>query len=174
MTALEQAAWALLEALDEAERAERAEGGPKGGFIPRPATLLWNAGVFHAATKCAAAKANLRAALAAESGRVSVPTVLPDGSAFFTASLPLRPDHWLYEARPEGWDSVRDCSPDQPRPILTHAQRGAVVTAVRYAIRAATMCGKEMDFDPDALVQNAVVALCGPYGRPLAAAQEGS
>ena len=26
------------------------------------------------------------------------------------------------------------------------------------------MCGKETDFDPDALVQNAVYALCGPYG----------
>jgi hypothetical protein len=25
------------------------------------------------------------------------------------------------------------------------------------------MCGKEQDFDPDALVQNAVYALCGPY-----------
>jgi hypothetical protein len=27
------------------------------------------------------------------------------------------------------------------------------------------MCGKEPDFDPDALVQNAVYALCGSFGR---------
>ena len=26
------------------------------------------------------------------------------------------------------------------------------------------MCGQEMDFDPDALVQNACYALCGPFG----------
>ena len=30
------------------------------------------------------------------------------------------------------------------------------------------MCGKEMDFDPDALVQNAVYALCGPYTKATA------
>lgn len=89
--------------------------------------------------------------------------VLPDGSAFFTASLPLPESHWIYAPRAEGWDNKRDCMPDQPDPILTHEQRGAVITAVRYAIRAATMCGQDMDFDSDALVQNAVVALCGPY-----------
>jgi len=40
-----------------------------------------------------------------------------------------------------------------------------VVAAIRYAVRGATMCGREQDFDPDALVQNAVYALCGPYAR---------
>jgi hypothetical protein len=47
--------------------------------------------------------------------------------------------------------------------------RESVVAAVRYAVRGATMRGKEMDFDPDALVQNAVYALCGPYTTPPAA-----
>lgn len=89
--------------------------------------------------------------------------ILPDGSSFFTASLPLPPDHWLYAPRPDGWDSERDCFPDRPHPILTHEQREQVVAAVRYAIRAATNNGTETDFDPDALVQNAVVALCGFY-----------
>jgi len=28
------------------------------------------------------------------------------------------------------------------------------------------MRGQETDFDPDALVQNAVYALCGPYAAP--------
>lgn len=90
-------------------------------------------------------------------------TVLPDGSAFFTASLPLPADHWLYAER-GGWDSVRDDYSECPSPILTHELRAEVVAAVRYAIRGATHCGKVKDFDPDALVQNAVYALCGPYG----------
>lgn len=37
--------------------------------------------------------------------------------------------------------------------------------AGRYAVRCATMNGKEMDFDPDALVQNLVVGLLG-YHTP--------
>ncbi|MBN3848184.1 hypothetical protein G3N58_15285 [Paraburkholderia sp. Ac-20342] len=91
-------------------------------------------------------------------------TILPDGSAFSVASLRLPADHWLYAPRSSEWDSARETGADTPHPILTHAQRDAVVAAVRYAIRGATMCGKESDFDPDALVQNAVYALCGPYG----------
>lgn len=92
-------------------------------------------------------------------------TKLPDGSGFAVASLPLPHDHWLYEGRSAEWDSERDTSADTPHPILTHAHRDAVVAAVRYAVRGATMCGKEADFDPDALVLNAVYALCGPHGR---------
>lgn len=92
-------------------------------------------------------------------------TKLPDGSGFAVASLPLPHDHWLYEGRSAEWDCERDTSADTPHPILTHAHRDAVVAAVRYAVRGATMCGKEADFDPDALVLNAVYALCGPHGR---------
>jgi hypothetical protein len=90
---------------------------------------------------------------------------LPDGSGFFIGSFPLPKDHWLYAKGPEGWDNERDCALDQPQPILTRAQRESVIKAIRYAIRGATRNGQEMDFDPDALVQNAVMALCGPYGR---------
>ncbi|KAE8757345.1 hypothetical protein FSO04_24305 [Paraburkholderia madseniana] len=91
-------------------------------------------------------------------------TILPDGSAFFVGSLPLPKDHWLYAPRCDQWDSERDTTADTPHPILTHEQRAAVVAAVRYALRGATKCGQDLDFDPDALVQNAVFALCGPYG----------
>ena len=91
------------------------------------------------------------------------PTILPDGSAFFTASLPLPSGHWLFEPRCAEWDNERDTAADTPHPILTHRQRSAVINAIRYAIRGATMCGKEPGFDPDALVQNAVYALCGPF-----------
>ncbi len=88
-------------------------------------------------------------------------TLLPDGSAFGVMSFPLPDDHWLYtpnEYREGEYEPL-----DLPKPILTHALRDEVVAAVRYAVRGATMRGQEKDFDPDALVQNAVYALCGPY-----------
>ena len=88
-------------------------------------------------------------------------TLLPDGSAFGVMSFPLPDDHWLYtpnEYRDGEYEPL-----DLPKPILTHALRNEVVAAVRYAVRSATMRGQEKDFDPDALVQNAVYALCGPY-----------
>lgn len=90
-------------------------------------------------------------------------THLPDGSAFAIASFPLPDSHWLYAPREyaEGADEPKEL----PRPILNHTEhREAVVAAIRYAVRGATMLGKETDFDPDALVQNAVYALCGPFG----------
>lgn len=90
-------------------------------------------------------------------------TRLPDGSAFAIFRFPLPDSHWLYAPREyaEGADEPKEL----PRPILNHTEhREAVVAAIRYAVRGATMCGKEPDFDPDALVQNAVYALCGPFG----------
>ena len=90
-------------------------------------------------------------------------TVLPDGSAFGVMSFPLPVDHWLYRERE--YLPGKDEPVDLPRPVLTHALREHVVAAVRYAVRGATNCGMELDFDPDALVLNAVYALCGPYCR---------
>ena len=90
--------------------------------------------------------------------------ILPDGSAFGVMSFPLPDDHWLCvpnEYRDGEYEPI-----DLPKPILTHELRDAVVAAVRYAVRGATMRGQETDFDPDALVQNAVYALCGPYATP--------
>ena len=91
--------------------------------------------------------------------------ILPDGSAFGVMSFPLPDDHWLYA--PNEYKDGEYEPIDLPKPILTHALRDAVVAAVRYAVRGATMRGQETDFDPDALVQNAVYALCGPYVTPL-------
>ena len=90
--------------------------------------------------------------------------ILSDGSAFGVMSFPLPDDHWLCapnEYRDGEYEPI-----DLPKPILTHELRDAVVAAVRYAVRGATMRGQETDFDPDALVQNAVYALCGPYTTP--------
>ena len=93
---------------------------------------------------------------------MSEPTILPDGSGFGTMSFPLPKDHWIYKER-EYEDGAIEPN-DLPAPILTHSFRRQVIAAIRYAVRSATNCGKE-DVDPDALVQNAVYALCGPYGK---------
>lgn len=88
-------------------------------------------------------------------------TILPDGSAFFTASLPLPKDHWIY--KPTEYVGNALAPSDKPAPILTHALRDQVVSAARYAIRASTMNGAEKDFDPDAMVLNMIAALCGEF-----------
>lgn len=82
---------------------------------------------------------------------------LPDGSGAFVASFPLPKDHWLYdEGRTE---------PPMPMRVGQGAVRDVLArqiqSAARFAVRAATMNGKEKDFDPDALVQNMVVGLLG-------------
>jgi hypothetical protein len=87
-------------------------------------------------------------------------TALPDGSAFAVYSYPLPKGHWLYA--PREYEQGAEGPKELAAPILTHAAREQVISAIRYAVRAATDCGKETDFDPDALVQNAVYALCGP------------
>lgn len=85
--------------------------------------------------------------------------ILPDGSACGVISLPLPADHWIYSPRAE-WDSQRDEYADCPLPVLPNDMRPAVIAAAKYAIRAATMRGQDMDFDPDALVQLLVYTLC--------------
>jgi hypothetical protein len=91
---------------------------------------------------------------------------LPDGSGFMTASFPLPKEHWLFSDRKE----------EPPKPAFSYLWGGTcslaigtveklkddIRVAARFAIRAATRNGKEMDFDPDALVQNLVLALLGP------------
>ena len=94
--------------------------------------------------------------------------LLPDGSAFAIMSTPLPKDHWLYAPRTYELNKPQYEPDELPEPILGHQHRDAVVAAVRYAVRGATMCGTEPDFDPDALVGQAVYALCGPYSRASA------
>lgn len=103
-----------------------------------------------------------RDALRGGSGGGSHTVVLPDGSAFGVVSFPLSKDHWLYADR--AYEDGADQPKELPAPILNHGSRETVVAAGRYAVRGATNCGKGPDFDPDALVQNIVYALCGPYG----------
>jgi hypothetical protein len=92
-----------------------------------------------------------------ELGPESRPMRLADGSAFMTAHWTLPKTHWLYEeARLE---------PPMPMRVGLSPERDALAAqvraAARYAVRAATMNGKETGFDPDSLVQNMVVGLLG-------------
>ncbi len=104
-------------------------------------------------------------------GKIGEVGVCPDGSGFATMSMPLPKDHWLTA---EGYNE-----PPMPFRIGT-AEDGTLVlpkihsredfanmirVACRYACRASTMNGKEMDFDPDAMCQNMVVGMLG-YWTP--------
>jgi hypothetical protein len=84
-------------------------------------------------------------------------TVLPDGSGFCTSSLPLPKDHWLFDEK--------ENAPPMPYILGISEERQMheynVREAAKYAIRASTMNGKEMDFDPDVMVQNLIIGLMG-------------
>lgn len=92
---------------------------------------------------------------------------LPDGSGFATSSFPLPKDHWLFK---EEFNVP-------PMPFRLGTEAGVVLNrnrqmwadairqAGKYAIRASTINGKEMDFDPDAMLQNFVVGMLG-YWTP--------
>ena len=104
----------------------------------------------------------------ATGGAVTGVTVLPDGTGFATLSTPLREDHWLYEtdalapgySGPSPMPMAGNCH-DPLRLILQdHLQ-----VAARYGVRSATSCGREDDFDPDALVRNVEIGLFGYYGK---------
>lgn len=107
--------------------------------------------------------------------------------AFGTMSFPLRKDHWIYDKGPNNFNAppmpfrmgaksafflaldhedigslIKSGEQHLPALRLTREQfADAIRVAGRYAVRSATMNGSEMDFDPDALVQNLVVGFLG-------------
>ena len=89
------------------------------------------------------------------------PYILPDGSAFMTASFPLPKTHWLYQPTGNPPMTMRIGTADPRRADLQDRVRAAA----KYAIKGATMSGKDEDFDPDALIQNLIVGLFG-YHTP--------
>lgn len=100
---------------------------------------------------------------AAVGGRVdSFTPNLGDGSGCATVSYPLPAHHWLYAKLPG--DEYE--APPMPfrmgaRDPLYRTAHEAARAAAKYAIRSATDCGREPDYDPDALVQNFLVGLFG-------------
>ena len=98
-----------------------------------------------------------------EYASVSHTTVLPDGSAFFTASFPLPKNHWIYEEKKEYEYPPMLCRKGTDDPQRDFFAK-ALTEAGRYALRSATMNGKE-DYDPDAVIQNLIVGYLG-YWTP--------
>ena len=84
-------------------------------------------------------------------------TVLPDGSAFGTMSFPLPANHWLTQPGSNVPPMPWRCGEGGTRSKLAEELRAAG----RYAVRCATMNGKDQDFDPDALLQSLIVGMLG-------------
>lgn len=90
-------------------------------------------------------------------GKVEWQMELPDGSGCAVVSMPLPDGHWLtvpvrtYPPMPwrVGQGGVRDTLVAE------------ILPAARYAIRASTMNGQEVNFDPDAIVQNFIIGMLG-------------
>jgi hypothetical protein len=116
----------------------------------------------------------------AAGGTINECVALPDGSGFATMSMPLPKDHWStakkteYEAPPMRWRMEEGACltaiiPGHPNRVYTReAVADLIREAGKYAYRSATMGGQEPDLDPDALLQNLVVAFLGywsPDGR---------
>lgn len=126
---------------------------------------------------------------AACNGTITEVGALPDGSGFAIMSMPLRKDHWIYDKGPTHFnvppmplrmrhddgiciaigapylDNGVIGTPERPvRELGTLTKREAehmIRECGKYAVRCATMNGSEMDFDPDALLQNLAVAFLG-------------
>jgi hypothetical protein len=94
---------------------------------------------------------------AALNGSVTETTRLPDGSGFAVMSYPLPAKHWLFAAHENRTPAPMRIGIGPERDKLAKQIRAAA----RYAIRVSTGDGQEMDFDPDALVQNMVIGLLG-------------
>lgn len=104
----------------------------------------------------------------ATGGTVTEVQQLSDGSGFATLSMPLREDHWLYETDP----AAPGYSGPSPMPMAGNCHdplrlilQDHLQTASRYGIRSSTSCGREDDFDPDAMVRNIEIGLFGYYGK---------
>lgn len=130
-------------------------------------------------------ESEVRELIESSGGTVSaVSGPLPDGSGFMIGSFPLPKDHWIcgnHENIPpmpiRMGDSVRlllgGCIDDGSKDAgatgcvtLSRVQVERMIRAAgRFAIRACTFNGADMDFDPDAMLQCLVVGMLG-YHTP--------
>jgi hypothetical protein len=86
---------------------------------------------------------------------------LPDGSGFMIAAFPLPHNHWIHEPAGDAPAPMRMGTDDPGREEWI----GRMRVAARYAIKASTMNGAMVDFDPDAMEQNFIIAMLG-YNTP--------
>jgi len=85
---------------------------------------------------------------------------LPDGTAFSVWSRPLPKDHWLYAETFNAPPMPFRMGVNDPR---RQEWAEKIRAAARYAVRGATLNGKDQDLDPDALVSNMVVGMLGYF-----------
>ena len=95
-------------------------------------------------------------------GKIEEIGILPDDSGFAIMSMPLPKDHWIYQTDEYGGTG----EPPMPMRMGTeNPERNKMVDMLReagkHAVKSSTSCGKEMDFDPDALLQNLIVGMLG-------------
>ena len=113
-----------------------------------------------------AAKHPVQEIAEAVGGTITEMGALPDGSGFAIMSMPLPKDHWIYKQKGADFNvppmPFRMGTNEAPRLNRTREMwSDALRAAGRYAVKCATMDGTEMDFDPDALLQNLVVGFLG-------------
>ena len=101
-------------------------------------------------------------------GTIEESGVLPDGSGYAMMSMPLPKDHWLYAKGFNVPPMPFRRGTDDPERSEWNLK---IAAAARYAVRCATMNGADMDFDPDALVQNMVVGMVG-YHTPTGLSED--
>ncbi len=87
---------------------------------------------------------------------------LSDGSGYAVISYSLPKTHWLMADGPTEPPMPLRMGTDNPE---REKMANDIWVAAKYAIRASTMNGKAIDFDPDAMCQNFVVGLIG-YWTP--------
>lgn len=106
-------------------------------------------------------------------GKVAFCAELPDGSGAAVMSMPLPKDHWIYERHASGnippmplrVGAEENITIEGFPPLTRRDLENMLRSAGQYAIRCATMNGRETDFDPDALIQQLIVGMLG-YHTP--------
>ena len=87
--------------------------------------------------------------------------ILPDGSGFLIAEMPLPPNHWLLKP------GELEQPPMPMRMGINNPQRRRMekwlAAAGRYALRASIESPDEVGFDPDALIENLIIGMLGYF-----------